>query len=188
MSQPGAPPRLPIDPRPPMRTVAQTPLGRTGRFALRSDRARWENGDEGDYAVVEGPDSVMIVPRFPDGTTVLVRQWRYPWGACSWEVPAGTLEVGEEPVVCARRELVEEAGLDAGRLLPLGTARPLASCTVTQHLFLAEELTAVPQRLESYERDMITRRLPLAEALEAALDGEILHTGSIVALTRAARA
>lgn len=179
--------RLPIDPRPPMRAVAQTMVGRTGRFALRSDRARWPNGDEGDYAVVEGPDSVMIVPRFPDRTTVLVRQWRYPWAECSWEVPAGTLEAGEDPVGCAHRELIEEAGFRAGRLLRLGEARPLAAATVVQHLFLAEELTPVPQQLESYERDMITLRIPLDDALEAALDGEIRHTGSIVALTRAAR-
>lgn len=180
--------RLPVDPRAPMRTVSRTLLGRTGRFALRSDRARWPNGDEGDYAVVEGPDSVMIVPRFPDGTTVLVRQWRYPWAECSWEVPAGTLEAGEDPLTCAHRELIEEAGLRAGRLLALGHVRPLASATVVQHLFLAEDLTAVPQQRESYERDMITLRLPLDDALEAALDGEIHHTGSIVALTRAARA
>ena len=189
MSDPEPEPRrLPLDPRPPMRTVAQTVLARTGRFALRSDRARWPNGDEGDYAVVEGPSSVMIVPRFPDRTTVLVRQWRYPWGECSWEVPAGTLEVGEDPLVCAHRELMEEAGLRAGRLVPLGQGRPMAAATVVQHLFLAEELTPVPKQLETYERDMITLRLPLDDALEAALDGEIHHTGSIVALTRAARA
>lgn len=180
--------RLPIDPRPPMRTVSQTVLASTGRFTLRSDRARWPNGDEGDYAVVEAPDSVMIVPRFPDRTTVLVRQWRYPWAECSWEVPAGTLEAGEDPAVCAHRELIEEAGLRARRLLPLGHARPMASTTAVQHIFLAEELSPVPQQRESYERDMITLRLPFDDALKAALDGEIRHTGSIVALTRAARA
>ena len=180
--------RLPIDPEPPMRTVSRSLLGRTGRYALRSDHARWPNGDEGDYAVLEAPDSVMIVARFPDRSTVLVRQWRYPWAECSWEVPAGTVEPGEDPAVCAHRELIEEAGLRAGRLLPLGHARPLAAATALAHIFLAEDLTEVPRQLETYERDMITLRLPLDDALHAALDGEILHAGSIVALSRAARA
>lgn len=179
--------RLPVDPEPPMRTVSRTVLARTGRHTLRSDRARWPNGDEGDYAVLEAPDSVMVVPRFPDRSTVLVRQWRYPWGVCSWEVPAGTVEVGEDPAVCAHRELIEEAGLHAERLVPLGEARPLAAATAVAHLYLAEGLTEVPRRLESYERDMITLRLPLDEALAAALDGEILHATSIAALARAAK-
>jgi 8-oxo-dGTP pyrophosphatase MutT (NUDIX family) len=180
--------RLPLDPEPPMRTVSRTVVGRTGRYALRSDRARWPNGDEGDYAVLEAPDSVMIVARFPDRTTVLVRQWRYSWGEAAWEVPAGTVEVGEDPAVCAHRELIEEAGLHAGRLVPLGHARPLAAATALAHIFLAEDLTEVPRNLETYERDMITLRLPLDDALEAAVEGEIRHAGSIVALTRAAHA
>lgn len=171
-----------------MRTVSRTVLGRTGRYVLRSDRARWPNGDEGDYAVLEAPDSVMIVARFPDRTTVLVRQWRYSWGECSWEVPAGTVEAGEDPAVCAHRELIEEAGLRAGRLISLGQARPLAAATALAHIFLAEELTEVPRRPETYERDMITLRLSLDAALEAAIDGRIRHSGSIAALTRAARA
>ena len=171
-----------------MRRVETTPLGRSGRFVLRSDRCRWPNGDEGDYTVVEAPSSAMVVPVFDDGTTLLVRQWRYPWNECSWEVPAGTLEEGEDPIVCADRELVEEAGLRAERLTSLGTARPLASVNVVQHLFLAQGLTRVPQELESYERDMVTTELPLREALEVALAGEIRHSGSIVALARAARA
>ncbi len=180
--------RLPVDLEPPMRTVSRTVVGRTGRYTLRSDRARWPNGEEGDYAVVETPDSVMIVARFPDRTTVLVRQWRYSWEECAWEVPAGTVEAGEDPAVCAHRELIEEAGLHAGRLLPLGHARPMAAATALAHIFLAEDLTEVPRHLEIYERDMITVRLPLDEALQAAVEGEIRHAGSIVALTRAAHA
>lgn len=180
--------RLPVDLEPPMRTVSREVLGRTGRYTLRSDRARWPNGDEGGYAVLEAPDSVMIVARFPDRTTVLVRQWRYSWGECAWEVPAGTVEAGEDPALCAHRELIEEAGLHAGRLIPLGNARPLAAATALAHIFLAEDLTEVPRRPETYERDMITLRLPLDEALEAAVDGEIRHAGSIAALARAVRA
>ena len=102
--------------------------------------------------------------------------------------PAGTVEPGEDPAVCAHRELIEEAGLHAERLVPLGEARPLAAATAVAHLFLAEGLTEVPRQPETYERDMITLRLPLDEALDAALEGEIRHATSIAALARAARA
>ena len=180
--------RLPTNAEAPMQRVDTTVRGRSGRFLLRSDRCRWPNGDEGDYTVFDGPGSAMVVPVFADRSTLLVRQWRYPWGECSWEVPAGTLEGAEEPVACASRELVEEAGLRAERLTPLGTVRPHATAAIIQHIFLAQDLTRVRQRRESYERDMITIELPLDEALDAALAGTIRHSGSIVALARAARA
>jgi ADP-ribose pyrophosphatase len=173
--------------RAPMRRVESAIAGRTGRIVLRDDTCAWADGSTGHYAVVDGPQSTLIVPVFEDGDTVLVRQWRYPWGGTSWEVPAGTMEPDEEPAACARRELEEEAGLRAGTLTPLGRLRPWGTGTIVQHLFLARDLGPTERRLELYERDMIVRRLPLADALAAAMAGEIEHAGSNVALVRAAR-
>jgi len=136
---------------------------------------------------VEAPDSVIMVAVDEEQATYLVRQWRHPWGQTSWEVPAGTLELDEEPLAGARRELVEEAGLTGGRWLDLGSARPSAVLSTRQHLFLVQDLKPDRRRPEPYERDMILRRLPLADALSAALAGQIAHAGSITALVRAAR-
>ena len=140
------------------------------------------------YNVVSNPDSAFVVPHFPNGDTVLVRQWRHAWDESSWEVPAGTVDQGEDPLECAGRELAEEAGLVAGHIDSLGTVHGAAFLTGTAHLFLGTDLSEVERSPESYEQDMEVMRLPFAEALEAALSGEIRHSGSVTALCRAARA
>ena len=138
--------------------------------------------------MVESPDSAFVVPCFDNGDTMLVRQWRHAWNESSWEVPAGTFDGDEEPLACARRELAEETGLVAGKYTSLGVVHGAAFLTGRAHLFMAEELTESARRPETYEQDMEVLRLPFADALRAALDGEIDHSGSVTALCRAARA
>jgi ADP-ribose pyrophosphatase len=176
------------DTHPPFEVTASRETAHDGNLALRRDRVRWADGLEADYRVVEGPSSVFVVPYGRDGTTVLVRQWRHAWQSTSWEVPAGTMEPGEEPLACARRELVEEAGLIADEWTPLGRTRGTAVLTGRGHLFLARGLRRAERMPEPYERDMILREVPFRTALDAALYGEIEHAGSVSALARAARA
>lgn len=140
------------------------------------------------YYVVVNPDSVFVVPHFENGDTMLVRQWRNAWDQSSWEVPAGTFNEGEEPLGCAHRELAEETGLRAGRMTSLGMVRGAAVLVGRAHLYLAEELTEAERTPETYEQDMEVARMPLSEAVEAALDGGIMHATSVTALMRAARA
>ncbi len=133
------------------------------------------------------PDSVFVVPWFENGDTMLVRQWRHAWDQSSWEVPAGTFNEGEAPLDCAHRELAEETGLRARRMVSLGTVRGAAILAGRAHLYLAEDLTEAERSPETYEQDMEVRRLPFAEATEAALGGAIMHATSVTALLRAAR-
>ena len=172
----------------PFRTRASEVLARTGQWALRVDAVEWPDGEQAEYTVLEGPAAAVIVPVFDDGRTLLVRQWRYSWQESSWEVPAGTLAAGEEPAACAVRELAEEAGLTASRWTPLGTARGTAVATVRFHIFLAQGLERVPRAPEPTELDMLVREVPLADALDAALAGDIQHAASVTAICRAARA
>jgi ADP-ribose pyrophosphatase len=137
--------------------------------------------------VVTNPDSAFVVPYFDNGDTMLVRQWRHAWDVSSWEVPAGTFDGDEEPLACARRELEEETGLRAERYMSLGVVHGAAFLTGRAHLFLAQGITESARRPETYEQDMEVLRLPFAEALNAALDGQIVHSGSVTALCRAAR-
>jgi len=140
------------------------------------------------YTVVTSPDSAFVVPYFDDGDTVLVRQWRHAWDKSSWEVPAGTFAEGEEALACARRELAEETGLVAARYTSLGVVHGAAFLTGRAHLFLAQGLTEAERNPESYEQDMEVLRLSFREALNSALEGQIVHSGSVTALCRAARA
>lgn len=132
------------------------------------------------------PDSSFIVPLHDNGDTVLVRQWRHAWDASSWEVPAGTFNQGETALECARRELAEETGLVAQEYRSLGTVHGAAFLVGVAHLFLALRLSESKRAPEDYEQDMEVVRLPFREALQAALDGEIVHSGSVTALCRAA--
>lgn len=175
------------DPVPPYEVVETIEVAREWNLALRRERVRWPDGAEGEYRMFSGPDSAFVVPYDDDGNTVLVRQWRHPWGATAWEVPAGTLEPGEDPLAGAQRELSEEAGLIAQRWTPLGVTRGTAISSTRQHLFLARGLRRIERAPEIYERDMVLRTVPFRTALDAALGGEIEHAGTISALTRAAR-
>jgi 8-oxo-dGTP pyrophosphatase MutT (NUDIX family) len=138
--------------------------------------------------VLANPDSAFVVPYFDNGDTVLVRQWRHAWEESSWEVPAGTFNAGEDPLECAKRELAEETGLVASRYTSLGVVHGAAFLTGRAHMFLAESITESERNPETYEQDMEVLRLPFTEALDAALDGQIAHSGSVTALSRAAHA
>jgi ADP-ribose pyrophosphatase len=162
--------------------------GRSGPFELREDVIRFPDGVQAKYSVLTNPDSAFVVPYFDNGDTMLVRQWRHAWEESSWEVPAGTFDGDEDPLVCARRELAEETGLVAARYTSLGVVHGAAFLTGSAHLFLAQRLTESHRNPESYEQDMEVLRLPFVEALNAALEGQIVHSGSVTALSRAARA
>lgn len=167
---------------------ATTTRGKSGQFELRDDLIRFPDGAEALYSVVENPDSAFVVPYFANADTVLVRQWRHAWNLSSWEVPAGTFDGDEDPLECARRELAEETGLVAARYTSLGVVHGAAFLTGRAHLFLAENLTESDRNPETYEQDMEMLRLPFIEAFHAALEGQIVHSGSVTALCRAARA
>lgn len=76
------------------------------------------------YHAVSQQDYIAIVARTPDGRIPIVRQYRPAVEAFTWELPAGLVDPGEQPVASARRELLEETGYAAGTILPLGSASP----------------------------------------------------------------
>src|SRR3989442_10934487 len=76
--------------------------------------------------MIRHPGAAAVIPfasdpAGPDPTILLLRQYRYATGGMLWEIPAGRLGPAEEPPACARRELLEEAGVTAGRLERLTT-------------------------------------------------------------------
>ena len=171
----------------PFRVVGTRELATHHRVGLQADDVVWPDGTEASYGVFRQPDAAVIVAVSDAGTTFLVRQWRHSWKEDAWELPAGTREEGEDPLETARRELIEEAGLEASRWDGLGTARATAVSTMRFHIFLARSLERVERRPEIYEQDMVIRELPLEEALGLATEGGIQHAATIAALFRASR-
>jgi len=150
-------------------------------LTLRLVTERDAESREFTYVWGTGPDIVYCVPLFDDGTTVLLRQRRYGIDGPSLEVPGGHVDEGESPAAAAARELAEETGLVAGRVTHVLTT--LLSIKIQQrlHFHAATELTEGTATPEADEQIELVR-LPLAEAVEKAVRGEILHTPSVTAL------
>jgi 8-oxo-dGTP pyrophosphatase MutT (NUDIX family) len=158
----------------------------TGRVVtLDVEDVRLPNGVETKMEIVGHPGGAAVVALNDRGEVCLLRQYRHVAGGWIWEVPAGKLD-GKSPDVIARQELEEEAGQQASRWESLG--RVISSPGVFKevvHLFLARGLTDCGARPEHDELIEITW-LPLAEAVDRALRGEIEDGKSVVALCRAA--
>ena len=146
------------------------------------DRVRLPNGRETDLEMVRHPGASAVVPFVTAEEVLLIRQFRYAAKGFILEVPAGTLDAGEEPIDCARREVEEEVGHRAGRLAHLGSIFTTPGFTdEVIHLWAGYDLEPVPQRLDPDEVLTVTR-LPFAEALEGIRRGEIVDSKTICAL------
>jgi len=137
------------------------------------DRYVQTDGSEGVYYYIDMPGSCAAIPVFADGTTVLLRVYRYLLGLEMWEFPIGGMQAGEAPLAVAQKELREEAGLLAQRWTPLGSFAPYKGVSNERcHFFLARDLDPAGQELESSER-ITVHRLPLAQARAILLDQEL---------------
>lgn len=139
------------------------------------------------YQIVRHPGGAAILPVHEDGTVTLIRQLRPAANDFLLELPAGRLSPDEEPRRCAARELIEETGLTAGKLIPLGILHSSPGVfDEVIHLFLATGLTQGAATPEAYE-EISCVRLSFAEALIMAQDGRITDGKTIAALLRAQR-
>ncbi len=139
------------------------------------------------FQVVRHPGGVGVLPLHDDGSVTLIRQLRPSVGGTLLEIPAGRLHRGEVPLECGRRELAEETGLSAGRLLPMGKFYPSPGVFDEMiHLFLGTDLVQGRSAPEQYE-EIETVRIPMDDALRMAGTGEIADGKTIVALLRASR-
>ncbi len=145
------------------------------------------NGNQVELDIIRHPGASAVVPFVSDENILLIRQYRHAAGGTIYEVPAGKLDSGEEPEVCAARELEEEAGQRAGRLEKLGAIWTTPGFTDERiHLFAAYQLETVPQRLESDEVIELIE-MPLRAALDLVWSGELSDAKSALALVHAGR-
>lgn len=149
---------------------------------VRVDTVRLPNGRMSTREIVEHRGAVCLVPIDAQGNVLMVRQYRKAVDATLLEVPAGTLERGEEVLACAQRELQEETGFAAGRLEPLATfyTTPGFSNEVI-YAFLATDLR--PGALAPEEDEGISvEPVPLGRVHQMIRSGDIKDAKSIAAL------
>ena len=162
-------------------------LYRNPWITVREDRVIQPDGEEGAFGVVEMTPGVSVLPVDDDGTVYLVRVYRYTLDRHCLEALAGGIEDDEDPQQAARRELREEAGIDAAELIDLGVVDQLTEVVVSpDRLFLARGLSfRKPDREETEEIERVA--VPLQQAVEWAYDGTITHAASVVLILKAAR-
>lgn len=155
------------------------------------DTVRFPDGKTGELEMVRHPGAAAIVPFLSDPTgddpqILLLRQYRYAADGFVYEIPAGKLDEGEDPAVCASRELLEETGCTAERLERLTTIYTTPGFTDERiHLFMATGLTTGDTAHEEHEFISI-ERFTLSQALEMIERGEIMDGKTVCGLLFAA--
>jgi ADP-ribose pyrophosphatase len=161
-------------------TSENTYAGRA--FNVRRDHLMTPSGNTVKYDIIEHIGSVSLVPVDENGQMYFVRQYRHAAGIDLLELPAGTLEPGEPPEEAARREIREEIGMAAQNMLEIGSfyLAPGYS-TELMHVFLATGLTDDPLDPDADEY-LSVEKLPVAEALQLAENGQMQDAKSLAAL------
>lgn len=140
--------------------------------------------DQFGRLVVDDPGAVVVLAIDAEDRVVVLRQYRHPAQHRLVELPAGKLDMpGEDPLVAARRELREEAALEAGDWVHLLTTWASPGITSEKHaIFLARDLREVPRDFDLHheEAEMTLERVPFVELLDAVLDGRVAD-GPLVA-------
>ncbi|MEM1127986.1 MAG: NUDIX hydrolase [Bacteroidota bacterium] len=167
-------------------TLSSTQLLEGKLLQVYRDEVRVSDGHTSVREWIRHPGASAVVPLFADGSTVLVRQFRYPPQRTFLEVPAGKLDQGsEDPETAAVRELEEETGWRAGRLTALGSLYPcIGYSNEIIHFFLAEDLER-GAAAEIPGEVVQNVRMPFAEAVEQALTGGLRDMKTTAALALA---
>ncbi len=165
-------------------TLSSTDIFKGSIFDVRTDQIR-EGDIEYSRDIVVHKGSAVIMPVFADMTVGLVRQYRHAAGKYLLEIPAGTLEKGEDPRIGAIRELEEEVGVVAGSV-ELLTEFYVSPGFLTEKMFvyLATDLTETAQHLDGDEIIEI-ERISFPDAFELIRNGGIEDAKSIVGLMMA---
>lgn len=155
----------------------------TGKvITMNVDTVTLPNGVTVDLEIVRHPGASAIVPLKEDGTVVLIRQFRHAAGGFIYEIPAGKLSPGEEPMACAARELEEEIGYRAGSFELLSSI--FTAPGFTDEVIRIYKATGLMKGRQQLDRDEVLQvvEMPLYEAMAMIKTGTIRDAKTIVGL------
>ncbi len=152
---------------------------------LRVDQVLLNDGTQSTREVVEHRGAVAIVPMLNNDQVILIRQYRYAIGKELLEIPAGTLEIGEDPRTAAKRELEEETGYRSEQVTQIAEIYMAPGyATEKIHVYLATNLQQSKPQLDEDER-IETKPVAFSEALQKVRSGEICDAKTVCGLYRA---
>ncbi len=154
-------------------------------FDVVSEDLVLPNGSHVKREFVTHPGAVVIIPRLNSHSLLLIRQYRHAIRESILEFPAGTLEEGENPIECAKREVVEETGYSASDWADLGEIVPGPGfCNEVQYCFVAGDLKPSSQSLDEDEVIEVVE-MSIADIQQEIATGRIKDAKSIAAFARA---
>jgi ADP-ribose pyrophosphatase len=168
----------------PARTLSSHTIYRGRIFTLDLERVQLPHGPVVNMEIVRHPGSVVLIPMPAPGQIILVRQYRHVVGRYLWELPAGSLAEGEDPVEGARRECHEEIGLVPGRLEQLAGLYPTPGfCSERMFFFRCTELQEPTTEAHQDEDEQIEPRTFTLDEIRAMLGtGDIADMKTAVGL------
>lgn len=165
-----------------MKTVESKVVAEGRVIKVRVDVIETPDGHRVKRDIVEHRGAVAMVPIDAEGRVILVRQYRHAAGKWLLEIPAGTLDPGEDPLEAAQRELREEIGFAAGRIdLLAGCYAAPGYCSEYLYLYAARHLTEDPLEGD-VDEDIEVVPVPLSEVRKLIAEGEIEDAKSLAAL------
>jgi ADP-ribose pyrophosphatase len=166
----------------PIEVIHQETIFQGRAFNIRRDKVRYQNGAVASLDIVEHAGAVTILPVDADGHILFIRQYRHAAEKEMLELPAGTLDPGESPLDCARREIREETGFAAQELIEIGEFF-LAPGYSTEYMYVYLATGLYPDTLQGDEDEFISLEpIPIARAYDMALAGELEDGKSLAAL------
>jgi ADP-ribose pyrophosphatase len=154
-------------------------------FSFVAEEITLPNGVRTEHAMVRHPGSTGVVPLGIDGKVVMTLQYRHAVGEYLLEIPAGTIEAGESPLACARRELEEETGFVAEEFIRIAAVHIIPAYSDERiDVYLARGLTPSTQNLDQDEILQVMH-YPLEELMRMVREGAITDALTLLALHQA---
>lgn len=149
-------------------------------FDVRVDDIEYDSGNKAVREIVLHNGGAVVLPITKEDKIVMVKQFRWPFEKSMLELPAGKLEIDEDPMECASRELTEETGYSSDTVIKLGAISTTPGfCSEVLHIYLAENLTAGEHSREEGEYGMEVYEYTLEEVNEKIRSGEIIDSKTI---------
>lgn len=163
-------------------TVVSETVSYAGKYLRVVDQqVELPNGSTTLHTTVQHPGAVVVLPIANDGRIIFVRQYRHSVGEYLLELPAGKLELGEEPRISAERELAEEIGFGAKKWISLGIIYPVPGfCDEKQHVYVAADL--YDHSLPPDPDEAISVEHLSIEDVEAAIESGVMRDSKSIAI------
>lgn len=161
--------------------LSSEPIFEGSFITISKDQVQLPNGNQGQRVVIRHPGAACVLAVTPEDKVVLVRQWRYSADQAILELPAGKLDAGEDPAVCALRELAEETEYTAGSVTLLHSFyTAVGFCDEKMYLYQAHGVRLGSEL--SNDEDEITETVLLSrEEVKAALKNDEIKDGKTLA-------